>query len=127
MPEPTSGIPPMDLSNLTDLANMIAKIVSDQVSSGIEMFHYKIAGIIIGSLTSALVYMYLTQRADKNDTYNKLFSVIADSTKTMEAVTNSVKSSIESEKRVEESVSKLQAIVRGCKGRNTTNDDEIDQ
>jgi len=127
MQDPTNVIPLMDFSDLTDLANMIARIVSDQVSSGIEMFHYKVAGVIIGSLVSALVYMYLTQRADKNDAYNKLFSVIADSTKTMEAVTNSVKSSVESEKRVEESVGKLQAIVRGCKGRDTTNDDEIDQ
>jgi len=123
----TNGIPLMDFSDLTDLANMIAKIVSDQVSSGIENFHYKIAGVIIGSLVSALVYMYLTQRADKNDAYNKLFSVIADSAKTMEAVTNSVKSSVESEKRIEKAVGKLRVIVRGCKERDTTNDDEIDQ
>ena len=76
MQDPTNAIPLMDFSDLTDLANMIARIVSDQVSSGIEMFHYKVAGVIIGSLVSALVYMYLTQRADKNDAYNKLFSVI---------------------------------------------------
>jgi len=121
-----NNISTINLSDLTNLANMIAKIVSDQVSSGIEMFHYKVAAGIIGTLVSALVYMYLTQRADKIDTYNKLFSVISDAIKTMETVKNNLNSHIESQKKIEESVGKLRAIVRGCKERDTTNDDEID-
>jgi len=126
MPTPIEKVPLMSFSDINDLANMIAKIVSDCVVDGIETFHYKVAAGIIGALVSALIYMYLTQRADKNDAYNKLFSVISESAKTMETVTNSLKSSIESEKDIVESVDKLKAIVRGCKKRDTTNDDEID-
>jgi len=129
----TSVLPKMDLSDLKELANIIAKTVSDQVVGEIEGFHYKVAAGIVGALVSALVYMYLTQRADqknaekeKIDAYNKLFAVIAESTKTMETVKNGLKTSTESQKDVKGSVEKLQRIVRGCKGRDTTNDDEID-
>ena len=89
---------------------------------------------IIGALVSALVYMYLTQREDqksaekeKIDAYNKLFAVVAESTKIMEIVKNSLKSSTESQKDIEVQIGKLQKIIRGCKGRNTTHDDEIDE
>jgi len=124
----------MNLSDLKELADMIAKTVSDYVLSGIEGFHYKVAATIIGTLVSALVYIYLTQRADqkeaekgKIDAYNKLFAVIAESTKTMEIVKNGLESSIVSQKEVKKCVDNLHKIIRGCKGRDTTHDDEIDQ
>jgi len=133
MAELNKVLPYMDLSDFKEFAEMLAKIVSDQVLSGIDEFHYKIIAGIIGALVSAIVYMYLSQRADqkssekeKLNAYNKLFAVIAESTKTMEIVKNELNTSVELEERIDKSIKRLQKIVIGCKSRDKTYDDEVD-
>jgi hypothetical protein len=120
MAEPV--VPPMTASDFKMLVETLSEELSKSVIGGLEGFHYKIVAAVVGSLVSAIIYMYLTQRSDQKESakertmaYNKLLAVISESTKLMTTVKNDLKT-----------VAKLKNIVKGCPERNKDQDEEDD-
>jgi hypothetical protein len=130
------------MANLSDIqmfAKMIANMVADEGTQQLGSTYIKICGGIISVLVSTITYLYMTQKTEREkaedasqQANDRLFAVLAESTRLMETVKNGLKDSVSSEKRTKRTLERMVTVVRGCAGRdnrldNLGLDDLMDQ
>ena len=119
------------------MAQIIAQEVSKTVLADLQGVHYKVLAGVVGTLVSAIVYMYLTQKSDekkakaeRTEALGNIWALIAENGKLMEQVKSDMKSAKESNERLEKSNDRLEKIIEkmkdvllGCKNRRKGNDE----
>jgi phosphate/sulfate permease len=119
-----------NISELEVFARFIANMVSSEVSKIFTSWEVTVAGGIIGSLAAAIVYMYFSQKSEREraeansqKANDRLYAVLKESTELMGVVRNGLKNSEKSEKKTERTLDRMLNIIRGCHQRDKLLDD----
>lgn len=118
--------------NLTDL-NQFAEMISDKVAKQLSLSVYakiddlylEVFFAVTGALVSAIVYLYFSQKTSSNvaqkgmlDAYTKMFAIIDESKKTMDAVKSELIDSKDREEKSLKVLDEIEEVLDHCRKKN---------
>lgn len=122
---PDSNVIMSNISEIQFFAKLVADIVTNSVSAHLDSFYLKVFSMVIGVMSSAIAYMYLSQKSEKKQSDDRLFAVLDEATCLMESVRNGLKSSVSREKKTKRILDKVNSVLLGCVNRNNTLDNTL--